>query len=227
MAALAEDLLLLLLDDVSGKPRADSTSLDYALAGALLAELALQRRVELVQGPGLLTRDRVAVIDETATGDELLDAALSVTGERARSAERLVVKLSKGPRERLLVALEQRGIVHREASRILGIWPRERWPAQDATREHAIRQQLYDVLVVGTTPDDHAVALVALLAAIDEAHKLFEGSRPESKAVKERAKSIAEGQWPATAVRKAVQAAQTAAATAGGGAAAAASAGSS
>ena len=226
MPTLAEDLLLLLLDDGSGKPRADSTSLDYALAGALLAELALQRRVEMVERHGLFARNRVAVADDTATGDHLLDEALRVTADRARRAERLVDKLSKGLREQLLAALEQRGILHRQASPVLGIFPRERWAAQDASREDAVKQRLYDVLVVGTTPDDHTVALVALLAAIDEAHKLFEGSRPERQAVKERAKAIAEGQWPATAVRKAVKAAQASVASAGGGAAAAASAGS-
>jgi hypothetical protein len=77
---------------------------------------------------------------------------------------------------------------------------------------------LYDVLVVGTTPDDRTTALVSLLAAIDKAHKLFEGSRAERKAVRERAKYIAYGQWPGTAVRKAVKTAKSSAAAAAGAA---------
>jgi Golgi phosphoprotein 3 (GPP34) len=45
MTLLAEDVLLLLLDDASGKPIVDGTKLDRVLAGALLLELALAGRV--------------------------------------------------------------------------------------------------------------------------------------------------------------------------------------
>ena len=42
---IAEEYLLLALDDETGKPRIGSDRLEPALGGALLAELALRERV--------------------------------------------------------------------------------------------------------------------------------------------------------------------------------------
>jgi hypothetical protein len=56
---LAEDLLLLLVDDDSGKFLLDLTRLDRALAGALLLELALGERVGESEVGRRFGRDRV------------------------------------------------------------------------------------------------------------------------------------------------------------------------
>ena len=200
--ALAEDLLLLLLDDNSGKPQADSTSMDYALAGAVLAELAMAGRIEVVEGGGFFGGSKVEVANAAPTGDDISDAALRLVADRSRRGEKLVPKLSKGLRKEVLGRLEQRGVLRRESTRVLGVFPQERWPAEDASAEQALRQRLHDVLVVGTAPDERTVVLVALLSAIDQAHKLFDSDRIERKAVKGGAKSLAEGSWTATAVQQ-------------------------
>ena len=58
MTLIAEDLLLLLLDDDTGKASAGVSSyLDYALAGALLAELALTGAVFVGGAGGVLPVD--------------------------------------------------------------------------------------------------------------------------------------------------------------------------
>ena len=44
---IAEDLLLLLYDDQTGKPVTGSPGLDYALAGAVLIELTLNRKLDI------------------------------------------------------------------------------------------------------------------------------------------------------------------------------------
>jgi hypothetical protein len=205
MLTLAEDLLLLLLDDATGKPRVDSTSLDYGLAGAVLAELEVAGRIEVVEGEGFFGRDHVRVVDAAPTGDESHDAALRLADEKPRRGDQLVPRVSKGLRPLILRRLEQRGIVSRESTRVFGIFGRDRWPAQDASAEQALRQRLHDVLVLGTTPDARTVSLIALLSAIDQAHKILDIDRVERKAVKTRAKSLAEGSWTATAVRQAVR----------------------
>jgi hypothetical protein len=47
---IADDLLRVVLDDDSGRPRVDGTRLDYALGGALLLELALNGRIDVLPG---------------------------------------------------------------------------------------------------------------------------------------------------------------------------------
>ena len=205
MALIAEDLLLLLFDDVSGKKTTDATRLDYALGGAVLLELALAARVDVTEKQGWLGRTRVVVLDATPTGDSVLDDALTLlrTG-KAREPQSAVTSLSKKLRAALLGRLVERGVLRREQDRVLGVFPRERWPVNDATHERALRSRLHDVLVVGVASDPRTSALIALLSAIDQAHKVIDA--PDRKAVKARAKAIGAGD----AVCKAVQATQAA-----------------
>ncbi len=71
---IAEDLVLLVTDDETGKRSVTGTGYDAALGGALLMELALRERVD-VEGEG--RRTRVVVRDGSPTGEPLLDDALA------------------------------------------------------------------------------------------------------------------------------------------------------
>ena len=194
---LADELLLLLLDPVSGKPRVDGTKLELALAGALLIELALDRRID-VDGPSRRAKVTVSatsgdpvvpetpqtaqtpLVPATATAssaaggaaDELLEDAVRRVAERRRRADQLVPALAKGLRARLLDRAQLRGDVRHLQDRVLGIFPRHRWPAADGTaasRSAGRRRQVRDALVAGVEPDPRTRALIALLAAIDAA----------------------------------------------------------
>jgi hypothetical protein len=224
MTLIAEDLLLLLLDDETGRIAA-STYLDQALGGALLVELALSGALEVRKDDRLWARAKVYV-DEAAPApaDPLLAAKLAVIAEHERTAQDLVGRLGKGTKDTLLDRLAERGIIERQEDRVLGVFPRRRWPAVDSSHEDGVRRGLTASLVGGATPDERTSALVALLHAIDQAHKVVDRGAVPAHDVKRRAKDIAEGDWAAKAVREAVQAAQAAmiavvvAATAGGAA---------
>ena len=205
---LADDLLLALLDPVSGKPRLDSR-LDLGLAGALLLELALAERIDVTGDKP--AKARVVVLDDTPPEDDLLAGALARVAQKPQTAERLVPALAKGLRERLLERAEQRGDLRRERLALR----RDRWPAADDRRRRALAQRLHDVLVTGVTPDVRTAALVGLLAAIDAAPAAVEApDRASRKAVARRATEVGEGDWAAEGVRRAVKAAQAAVAAA-------------
>ena len=68
MTVLADDLLLVLLDPASGKPRIEGTKLDYGLGGALLLELALAERIDVV-GPKP-AKAEVVVLDDAPPDDD-------------------------------------------------------------------------------------------------------------------------------------------------------------
>ena len=205
MTTLADDLLLVLLDPESGKPRTDGTKLAYGLAGALLLELALAGRVDVV-GPKP-SKAEVVVRDHTPLQDEVLADALRRVAEKRRRAERLVPALAKGLRDRLLERAEQRGDLRRERVALR----RDRWPAANQARRRALGARLHDVLVTGISPDPHTAALVALLAAIDAAPSVVDTpDRAARKAVSRRAAELSDGAWAAESVRRAVAAAQAA-----------------
>jgi Golgi phosphoprotein 3 (GPP34) len=210
---IVEDLLQLMLDDESGGLLADATRLDYGLAGAVLIELALLERI--VVEPSKRPADGVVRVVGAATDVPVLDAALARIAEKPRKAVTLVPRLAKGLRASVTEGLVASGVLREQEARLLGIFPRRRWPAVDPTAEDAVRRRLHGVLVQGSTPDVRTAALVSLLSAMERAPQVVGApDRAARKQVKQRATVIAEGDWAGAAVRSAVQAAQAAASAA-------------
>jgi hypothetical protein len=206
---IAEDLLLLLLDDEAGT-LSHSDKIQPLLGGALLTELALAERIEVADRTSRWRQALVAVVDGPPVDEPLLVAAIGTIGEKPRSAQDLVNRLGKGARDVLLERLTERGLVRPVKGKVLGLFPRTTWPATDRTHEAAVRERLQGALVHRLTPDARTAALVALLSAVGHAHKVVERGDVPVRDVKSRAKEIADGAWAAKAVKDAVAAAQAA-----------------
>jgi hypothetical protein len=222
MTLIAEDLFLLLFDDESGKSRTDK--LQVALGGAVLVELALTEAVTVEEKRSRWRSAKVQPVPGAVPADPVLVDALATVAEKDRSAQDLVNRLGKGLAETLGTRLVGRGILERRDERVLGFIPRTRWPALDASHEEGVRRQLTAVLVEGAQPEPRVGALVALLHAVDLAHKTVAHEGISNRDIRKRAKEIAQGDWAAKAVRDAIQAANDAvmiAVIAAGGAAAA------
>ena len=211
---IAEDLLLLMYDDETGKPITGSPGLDYALAGAVLIELTLQRKLDITGQDSGEKPGRLKVLDGTPTGEPILDERLSyVVNKPGKKPKDQIGKLSKHLRDQLLARLAERGVLQAEEGRMLGLFPVTRWPAKDAQHEAEVRAQLESVLKVGTSPNERTGALIALLSALNVVPKVITDA-VDKRALKQRAKEIADSDWAADAVKKAVsemQAAVTAA----------------
>ena len=225
MTLLAEDLLLLFLDDETGKLEGWAAYADTALGGALLVELATSGAVEIRTGQGPLGGDRVVTTQTADPQDELLITALGMIQEKERRSTEVVNRLAKGVRDDLCERLAARGILQRQEGRILGIFPRTTWPMADSRHEEQVRTRLHDALVRQMDPDERTAALVALLHAAGFAHRVVRDEALPARAIKQRAKEIADGNWGAAAVKDAIAA--SIAAISAVGAAAALAAGSS
>ncbi len=198
---LAEDLLLLLTHDVTGRLVLQAAQVDAGLGGANLLELALTGRV------GLDERRRVAVVDPSPTGEEILDGALAiVSGHQGKRPKSLIQPLAKGLRPALYDRLVARGVVRRQETRVLGLFPLRRWPAVGGGQEAAVRAQVAQVLVQGTTPDERTAALIALLHALKVEHKVVDPLPHglSKRDLRARATDVSRGDWAAEAVRQAV-----------------------
>jgi Golgi phosphoprotein 3 (GPP34) len=95
---IAEDLLLLLTNDATGKLVLPAAQVDVALGGANLIELTLSERV------GLDDRNRVVVHDPSSTGDPILDGALGIAGARQGKKPKAVVE-ALGKNLRIIAAI--------------------------------------------------------------------------------------------------------------------------
>lgn len=210
---IAEDLLLLLTDNDSGKFMVDGTALDLALAGALLLELSEHGRLAVAGKGETVKKGRLKVLSPMLTGDDTLDAALATCVEKAgKKPETVLQAVSKGLRAQLLERLAHAGILRAQRGKVLGVFPTTRWPAADSAHETQLYDRLRSVLVVGSTPDARIAALTGLLSALDAPHKVLAtaGEEVDKKAVRRRAKEIREGSWAADAVGSAIAAVQAA-----------------
>jgi hypothetical protein len=213
---LAEDLLLLLTDDETGRLLVSGSYLDAALGGAQLIELSLSGRVDIDD------RKRLRVLDPSTPDDELLARALKVVRRReGKKPSSVIGELGKRLRGELYDRLTAAGILRAEQGRILGLFPTHRWPSASADHETAVRRALTSALVHGLTPDPRDAALVSLLHALRATHKVVDPKEHglRRRDLDRRAKELAEGGWASKAVRQAIDemtAAVTVAVAAGG-----------
>src|ERR1700712_228286 len=159
---IAEDLLLLLLDDQTGR-MTHTTYLQLGVGGALLVELALTEAVQVARKTSWLARPKVTATSVLSPDDPVLAQALATVREKPRTAQDLVTRLGKDQRDVLLGRLADRGLVRREEGRVLGLFPRTAWPVRDSSAETELRRRLADVLVRGADPEARTGALVRLL----------------------------------------------------------------
>lgn len=210
---IAEDLLLLLTDDETGRLAADASEVDVALGGALLVELTLMRRVDLAGAGEQVREGRLVVRDPSPTSDPLLDEALATIGEKqGKKPESVVTALGKDLRGRLYDRLVERGLLRAESGKVLGIFPVHKWPAQEATHENVVRADLLAALRLGMAGDPRTGSLVSLLLALGKVDKAVEPAAAglSKRELRSNAKRIAEGDWASEAVRHVIDGMQTA-----------------
>lgn len=212
MDLIAEDLMLLLLDDDSGRPLVDSTKLTHSLAGALLLELALSGSV-VPEGPAEKSAKGTGKI--VAAGpqpvDPLLALAWDACADTPRRAAAVVQKIDAKVKGPLLERIADKGWVQVERRKVLGLFPSRTFPETDGRHEAELRSALDAVLLREHTPDARTAALVSLLAAAEALPKLYPDlDRDGLKALKARATLVSEGEWAGAAVRRAISEVQTA-----------------
>ena len=205
---LAEDLLLLVTDDVSGRLSAPAEQVDAGLGGANLVELTLRNKVDLTGEQDQGKRGRIIVRDPSPAGDAVLDAALQILIARQGQKPSKVIKpLSKNLRRTLYQRLADRGVVRAERGKILGVFPIRRWPAEDASEEAEVRRLMTQALVQQVVPDARTAALIALVHAVGRVDKIVDARQHglSKQELRARAAAIAKGNWASEAVRKAIQ----------------------
>jgi hypothetical protein len=204
---LAEDLLLLITDDASGRLAAAGSQVDAGLGGANLVELTLLGKVDITGEQDQGKPGRIIVRDPAPPEDDVLDAALETLAARQGSKPSAVIgPLGKNLRPVLYERLAAAGVLRAGRGRALGIFPTRTWPTQDPGHEAEVRQLVTQALVQPGEPDERTAALIALLHALKCEHKVvdpkpYQLSRRELRA---RAAEVAQGNWASEAVRKAI-----------------------
>ena len=163
MLRFAEEIILLLLNDGDGRfARVPKWSLDYALAGGVLMDLALENRID-TDLEGLI------LIDDTPTGDALLDPTLAdVAAGKERTTNFWLEHTADSAdsiREQALKRLIDQGILEVQDDRFLWVFRSRRYPSIDGTAEREVKLRIMGVLFSDEIPSPRDVVIICLADA--------------------------------------------------------------
>jgi len=190
MDSLGEDLVLLSIRPEKGTV-ATSQRIGFGLMGSELVRLAAAGRIDIQKG-------RILVLEQAATGDADLDAALGslVRSRRPARATQWVGRPRRGLLETYLNRLVTAGAVRRE-SRFIG----KRYFISNPARVADARARLDAIAQSAGMVDTGQAAFGGLAHAVGLGDLLYRGrgARPMRKRLEE----VAKGQWTAAAVSQA------------------------
>ncbi|MBP0493181.1 GOLPH3/VPS74 family protein [Pararoseomonas indoligenes] len=169
---MPEELILLMLDDRSGRlHEMAGPASGYAVAGAILAELALRNRIDT-------DPQRLFVADPTPTGDSLLDPVLSrIAADAGPGAEEADMphnsrywietlgREAETYRDQIFARLVAHGILRQEQGRFLWIFPERRYPMISDKEEREVKARLTGVIFNDDIPEPRDSLLIGLCRA--------------------------------------------------------------
>ncbi len=207
MLSLAEQFLLLALDEENGKLADPSgCGLNYGLAGAVMAELLLQGKLKL-DADGTLLPDKTAF-----TSDPLLDEALEEVrnSPKPRALNYWIEKLASAKlRRAVLHRLLDRGLLAEEERRALGIFPHTVLVQRDLAPRMWAYTALRGAALNGEPLDAQMKTLLSLAQAAGLLPLFF--TRQEQRLAKQQIEALTRSQPVAEAVAQAVENAESAA----------------
>lgn len=162
MLTLAEDIILLLLDDDTGKLASiDLMTLNYAMAGAVLMDLALRNKIDN-------DLESLIVADSTPTGLQMLDTYLDkISSENKENNTRYwLTELSNYGEDIVDSALNmlvEKKILKTEEKKILWVIGTRVYPMIDDKEEKEVKRRIVDLLMSDEIPTPQDVVLVSLM----------------------------------------------------------------
>jgi hypothetical protein len=196
----AEEILLLALDEKTGRLHPlPERALEFALAGAVLMELAFMGRLDT-------DATHLVVTDTSTTSDVVLDEALkalpktepSLTIQKALARVALKAEVLQ---KMLFESLVRKGVLAKHEQKFLWMLSERRYPVVDNREEREVRGRIRDVVLTPEMiPDPRDVVLIGLMDACDLNHVVF--LPEELEKVTERIKQIARMDFIVQAIAK-------------------------
>ena len=171
MLRFAEEIILLLLNDDDGRfARVSNMSFDYALAGGVLMDLALEDRIDT-------DLDNLVLLDATPTGDNLLDPTLAEIAEGEGNDARYWIERtalrSDELREEALRRLMDHGILEQVDDRFMWVFKSRRYPTVDGEAQREVKLRIMAVLFSDEIPDPRDIVIICLADATGIFRSIF------------------------------------------------------
>ena len=161
---LAEQLLLLALDDESGKLlNLPERTFDYALAGALIADLTRVGRIRV--GTDSIEIVSTVPVESGAEDFGLLELEHASVGSLKGALSHLASDVN-GLRQKLTDQLVAKGVLRQEQHEFLWVFHFSRYPLANTSAENAIKQRLRNRILMPDIPATEADHLLLSLVHV-------------------------------------------------------------
>lgn len=176
---LAEQLLLLALDDDSGKLISlPERAFDYALAGAVLADLTRAGRIRI-------TGDSIEIVSTVSVASQAEDYGLveleqSAVGSLRGALTHLAAEVN-GLRQKLTDQLVGKGVLRKQEHELLWVFHYSRYPLADKEAENAVKQRLRNRILMPEIPATESDHLLISLVHICELDGLLLSNEEQSQ----------------------------------------------
>ena len=187
MLRLVEEIILLMLNDEDGRfVRVPSWSVEYAIAGSVLMDLAMENRIDT-------DLEHLILLDSTPIDDDLLDTTLAdiAKGEEKNDVRFWVEHAAQHAyeiREDALARLVDVGVLERQDDKFMWVFKSRRYPTIDGTVEREVKLRLMGVLFSDEIPDPRDVMLICLADACGIFRELL--SSRESRQASDRIEQV-------------------------------------
>jgi hypothetical protein len=195
VARIAEDLLLLLLDNASAQPGLDRARRERVLTAAALLDLAYACRIRPAVEREPVQSGLLIVLNGPDPADPVLAPALELLSRRPISPAAAIAKLRRDIPATVLRQLEQDGQIQQVRLQGKGFRRAQAWPLVDRTRVNAARAALMATLFDHRSPDPTTASIVSLLHTIDGLGAILSLNERGWDWVHSRAGDIASAGW--------------------------------
>ncbi len=207
---LYEEIMLLALRDEEGTV-ASGAMYNYAVAGAVLAELLLEGRVRIEEPRR--NKKLVALAGDALVGDALLDECLGriAAAKRRKRPENWVSHFAniRQLKHRVATQLCRRGILEADEDKVLLLFTRKIYPEINPEPERRVIERLRRAIFTDTNEvDPRTVVLVSLAKSTGILRVIFD--KKELKTRKERIEQVTNGEVTGKAACDAIAAMQAA-----------------
>ncbi|MGE2715072.1 GOLPH3/VPS74 family protein [Mycolicibacterium litorale] len=191
MGQIAEDLLLLLLDNASAQPCLEKARRDRVLSAAVLLDLAHACLIRPAVDGDPAPAGRLVALTPRGRLDPVAEPAFRLLQRRALPPRSAVDKLRRRTEDTLLTHLEGTGQIARTAL------PHRQtaWPVRNRDRVGYARSQVLSALFDRRPPAAPTAAVITLLHAVDGLGALLSLNDRGWRWVHGRAGEIALGSW--------------------------------
>jgi hypothetical protein len=196
MALIAEDLLLLLLDNPEEQPALDRAPLGRALAGGLILDLAADCRVRPTLADEPLPAGHLTALAGPVPIDPAVRPTLTLLQQKPITPADAIAAIRKRAEDDVLDHLLRTGQIHQvqlTAHRLRR--NHYRWPIKNRSRVAVARSELLGVLFEQRRPQPAMAAVICLLHAVHGLQAVLSLNDAGAQMVGQRAQEIADGNW--------------------------------